>query len=473
MNKLNDSDIGFCGRLTGALALGLAASVGLCLAASGAVAMTLDEAIKVAVDSHPAVLVQKSGKAQDEQEINEARARYRPSIDTTVTTGFGAFNNNTTRFRRTRGAGGAGGLRAWHNEARIELEQMLFDGFETENLVAAARWRTEVRKQQIRGAEEGIAVRVTEAYLEVLRAREIVDLAMENVQAHIETLGAVQSLFDSGAGNQADVLQATSRLANATDRLLEQKGELRDAEADFIEAVGVMPDELELPNAPAGAIPVSLDEAITRALAGNPAARAAELRIDARRADAEAAEAPFLPRVDLELSVAQSTNTAGVRSSGNSLQALVVMRYNLYRGGTDTARLRRAREFTSQTILESRQTARLIEEQIRLDWNELKTAESRLPQLELRMLASTQVVEAYRQQFTETGQRTLLDLLDVENELFQSRVRLVEGEYEILFAHYLILDTIGGLLDAHGISSQSYAEAVMPQEDPDLLLLGD
>ncbi len=434
--------------------------------------MTLDEAIKVAVDSHPTVLVQRSAKAQAAREIDEAQARYRPSVDTRFATGFGTFNNNTTRFRRTRGTGGSSSLGTWHNEARLDIAQMLFDGFETENLVEAARYRHEVNKAQIRDAEEGIALRVIESYLEVLRSREIVDLAMENVQAHVETADAVRRLFESEVGNQADVL-AESRLANAMDRLLEQKGLLREAEADYIEAVGVMPDELELPDAPVDAIPVSLDEAITRALAGNPAGRAADVAIDARRADAEAAEAPFMPRIDLEVSAAQEHNTAGVRSSGNSLQALAVMRFNLYNGGTDTARLHRAREFVNQTLLESRQTDRLIEEQIRVDWNELRTAEARLPQLEDRMLASTRVVEAYRQQFTETGQRTLLDLLDVENELFQSRVRLVEGEFEVLFAHYLILETIGSLLHAHGIMSQAYGEPMPPQQDPDLLLLGD
>jgi len=452
----------------------IAGSTGLMLAfgSHGASAMTLEEAIKLSVDAHPTILIEKSKKEQAEYEIDEANARYLPSVDTRLATGFDAFNNNTTRFRRTRGIGGESSVRTWHNEARVDVTQMLFDGFETQNLVDAARWRSEVTRQEIRDAEEELALRSTEAYLEVLRAREIVDLAMENVQAHIDTLEDVRLRAETGGGNQADVLQAESRLANAMDRLLEQKGTLRDAESDFQEAVGVMPDELMLPDAPGDAIPVSLDEAITRALAGNPSGRAAELAIDARMADAKAAEAPFMPRFDLELSAQQDHNTNGVRSSGNSLQALTVMRFNLYRGGTDTARLRRAREFVSETMLSSRETNRLIEEQIRVDWNELETAQSRLPQLESRVLAASQVVSAYRQQF-ELGQRTLLDVLDVENELFQSRVRLVEGEYEVLFAHFLILESMGQLLDAYGIESQSYAEAVPPMEDPNLLLLGD
>ena len=461
-----------------------AAAVVLAVSVHGAGAMTLQEAIKVAVDSHPNILVQKSAKEQSEQDIKEAQARYRPSVDTRVASGYDSFNNNTTRFRRTRttfpgtepGAGGQddgpSGVRTWHNEARLDINQMLFDGFETPNLVEAARWRTEVHKEQIRDSEENIALRVVEAYLSVLRLREVVDLAMENVQAHVDTLEDVRLRAETGGGNQADVLQSESRVANAMDRLLEQKGDLRQAEIDFQEAVGVMPDQLDLPATPGTEIPVSVDEAVTRALASNPAARAAEIAIDAYRYDAQAAEGPFVPRFDLQVSAAAEDNVNGVRKSGTELQALAVMRFNLYRGGTDTAKLRRAREFVSETMLRSRETSRLVEEQIRNDWNQLETSTTRLPQLEARVLSASQVVSAYRQQF-ELGQRTLLDVLDVENELFQARVRLVEGEYEVLFAHYLILHTLGELLDLYDIKSQAYAEAVPPQEDPPLLLLGD
>jgi adhesin transport system outer membrane protein len=437
-----------------------------------AFAMTLEEAMKVSVDSHPMVLAEKAGKEMADFEIKEARARYRPDIDTELSSGYDDYNNATTRHRRTRGVGGESSVRTWHNRARLDVRQMLFDGFETENLVDAARWRAEVNKQEIHDAEEEIALRTVEAYLAVLRTREVVDLSMENVQTHIDTLGDVELRAETGGGNQADVLQAESRLANATDRLLEQKGDLREAETDFYEVVGVLPDELMLPDAPTAALPVSLDEATTRALAGNPSGRAAEISIEARREDAEAAEAPFLPRFDLELAAVAENNVHGVRDSGTNFSALALMRYNLYRGGGDTARLRRAREFVNQTMLESRETDRLVVEQIRLDWNDLQTARSRIPQLENRVVAATQVVSAYRQQF-ELGQRSLLDVLDVQNELFQSRVRLVEGEYEVLFSHFLILETLGTILDTYSIVSQDYAVALPPTEDPNLLLLGD
>ena len=195
----------------------IAGSTGLMLAfgSQGGLAMSLEEAIKLSVDAHPVVLVEKSKNVQADYEIDEAKARYLPSLDTTLESGYDDFNNNTTRFRRTRGIDGQSSVRTWHNSARVDVTQMLFDGFETPNLVDAARWRSEVTRQEIRDAEEEIALRATEAYLEVMRAREIVDLAMENVQAHIDTLEDVRLRAETGGGNQADVLQAESRLALA------------------------------------------------------------------------------------------------------------------------------------------------------------------------------------------------------------------------------------------------------------------
>ncbi len=185
-----------------------AGSAGLIMsyAAPDASAMTLEEALKLAVDSHPLILVEKSGLEMADDEIDEAQARYMPTVDTELSSGYDNFNNATTRHRRTRGIGGENSVRSWHNRARLDVRQMLFDGFETEHLVEAARWRAEVNKEEVHDAEEEVALRTTEAYLEVLRQCEIIDLSMENVQTHLDTLGDVDLWASTGGGDQAEVL---------------------------------------------------------------------------------------------------------------------------------------------------------------------------------------------------------------------------------------------------------------------------
>ena len=132
--------------------------------------------------------------------------------------------------------------------------------------------------------------------------------------------------------------------------------------------------------------------------------------------------------------------------------------------------MRGAQELVIQTILQERETRRLVDEHARLYWSRLETAQGRLPNLEERVINAAQVVSAYRQQF-ELGQRTLLDVLDTENELFQSRSDLVEGEYDVHFAHWAILQTMGDALNVLGIVTESPAEVDTLTEPPDLLLL--
>ncbi len=433
-------------------------------------AMTLEEAVKLAVDSHPQVLAFHKAQAVAEQEIGEARARYFPEVNTRVGVGIQSVNNNTTRFRRTRGTGGPSHVGVLRQDGSVTVNQMLFDGFETPNLVDAARYRFDTSGHQVTDVEEAIALAVIEAFFEVQRSREVIALAEDNVQTHVEVLDDVTLRAQTGAGNQADVVQAQSRLALARTRLTEQEGLLRDAEADFIEAVGVPPDDLIVGNYPSEWVPKTLQDAITRAVAENPAALAARTAVEARRSDAKAAEGVFVPRFDIELSATGENNVNGVRGSGTDLAALLVMRFNLYRGGGDSAILRGAREQVSKTIMDERATRRLVEEQTRLDWSRLETAQSRLPNVEERVINSAQVVSAYRQQF-ELGQRTLLDVLDTENELFQARVDLVSAEYDVHFAHWAVISTLGQTTEAMGIHPETPEGFDEMSDEPPVFLL--
>lgn len=468
VNRLGTKTIGRARIRRLAVSVAAAALV-TALGAGAGLAMTIKEAVQVAVDSHPTVLAAKSGQAAFGREIDEAYARYLPNVDTRVGVGYDDFTNNTTRFRRTRGTNSAG-VRTFHQDASITLNQLLFDGFETPNLVDAARFREAVAGHQVTDAEENIALDAIEFFFEVHRSREILKLARDNVDAHRAVFENVRLLVESGAANSADLQQAQSRLSLAQARLVEQEGLLRNAEANFLQAIGVMPDDLEIGEAPTTAVPATLEDAVARAAAQNPAILAAGTAVLSRRAEARAAEGPFVPRLDVEVRGSGENNVNGTRGDGHSVQALLVMRYNWYSGGRDTARLRGAQHRAAQQLMRERETRRQIDEQIRLDWARYQTAKGREPELEVRVDAAQQVVSAYRQQF-ELGQRTLLDVLDVENELFQARSELVSVQTDVHFSQYAILHTLGAVRATLGVSSATPEEVQTPEDVP-LLLLG-
>ena len=127
-----------------------------------------------------------------------------------------------------------------------------------------------------------------------------------------------------------------------------------------------------------------------------------------------------------------------------------MVRWNLFQGGANLANTRRLNEVASQAVQSEAEQRRLVVEQMRIDFNARQVASDRIPTLEDRVLAADLVVAAYRQQF-QLGQRTLLDVLDVENELFQARVALVAGEFDYRVANYQMLSTIGTLGPALGV----------------------
>ncbi len=339
-----------------------------------------------------------------------------------------------------------------NTNSNLFLRQMIFDGFETKNREAAARVRTEVAGHQIDDAREVIALRAIEAYLSVLRAREVVELAEENVVSHIEVLDDTRLRATQGGGSIADVRQAEARLALARTRLTELRGESRDAETDFLEAVGTAPQDLELPEAPDDALPEDAAAMVDSAMGANPAVRAAVRTVEARRTDVEASKGVYWPRLDIELSAERNQNVEGSGPGGrvHNYQAFAVARWNFFNGGADVAATRRLNEVASQAVQLEAETRRLVTEQARIDFNAMTVADERIATLEDRVLAADQVVGVYREQF-KIGQRTLLDVLDVENELFQSRVALVNGEIELLVSKYQILSTLGSLNATLGI----------------------
>ena len=137
------------------------------------------------------------------------------------------------------------------------------------------------------------------------------------------------------------------------------------------------------------------------------------------------------------------------RAPNTDVAAQLVLRYNLYGGGGDTARKREAAIRIMEARHREAEIRRLVELATRSSFFGLETARDRLPQFQERAAAAEEVVSAYLQQFA-LGQRTLLDLLDVQVELFQSQVDLVNGEFNVLASEYDVLARAGTLLDSLG-----------------------
>ena len=453
--------------------IGLGVALGLVVglptvggAPSTAQALTLDEAVAIAVGGHPRVFGAKAAEEVAVDTIDVERATYFPTIDADAGLGYVRTDNEGTGDRTSRPPGDGSDVNVLPRyDASVRLTQRIFDGFETLSRTRSAKHSADAAGFDVRDAAEEIALRAIQAYLNVLRDRAIVMLGEANVAKHREVQDKVTERLEGGAGSEVDVFQADSRLALAENRLREQRSNLRISETDYQEAVGQMPDDLDVPANPADAIPSTEEDGVAVAWDNNPEIKSAAAIVESRRDDIDVARSPYWPQLNLEVSEswdkdADPTN----RGPGVTTEAILRLRYNLYRGGADQARTARAKERASQTLQREFEIRRLIEERMRVDYNELSVARDQVPIIEQRVMATEQVLVGYTEQF-ELGLRSLLDVLDVENELFTARISLVEAEYRYKFAHYQLLSGAGTLLSTVGVSPP---DASVPFEEDEM-----
>ena len=413
------------------------AFLSLCISGNPYAADLRDVVIET-VNSNPDVLIAGSERDTVEQQMEQARAGFFPQADITLGTGREHSDNPVTR------AGGYDSRNLNRNEAEILVRQLIYDGHGTESEFERNRARVNSRAYDTFSTAEVTGLKAVEAYLNVLKAKRLVQLATINLDNHQQTYDRILKRGERGVGSKADVQQALGRLALAKTNLMAEENKQEDAIAAFINVVGSDPMHLEDPEPPKQLLPASLEEAITVALDNNPRLKSADADVDAAREQYEAAKSLFYPRVHLELSGSNNDNLDGITGTNKDAQAMISGRYN-FTGGKDIARRQETVYQLDQAKEIRARTHRQVVESMRLSWHAYETAKSQLEYFETHVNASKQALIAYRKQFN-IGQRTLIDLLDQENEVFQANINYVNGLYTLAFSTYRILAGTGKLL---------------------------
>jgi adhesin transport system outer membrane protein len=338
----------------------------------------------------------------------------------------------------------------FRQDNNFTFRQMAFDGFLASNTVASARATFEGSKDAVAFTGEILGVRVVQLYIDMLRNQEFVGYAESNVRELSGITDQIKKLASAGRGTTADVNQAESRLAQGRSALEQRKGELRAATARYVEFVGEEPRDLANPGVPVYRRPDSEDAAVQQAIANNPSAQVTAASYQAKKSDAKAADAPFYPRLDAELLGSTGSNLDGAKGRDSDFNARMRLRYNAFNGFGDVARRGRANEEANAAQQDDSEQRRQIREDVRVAFRNVGTAEERIVPLRQHTESSERVLKGYRSQF-ELGRRSLLDLLDAQNELFQSQLSRTDGEYRIVLSHYELIFTMGALLDTVGV----------------------
>jgi len=412
----------------------------------------LEDVVKETITSNPDVLIAGSERDSVEQQMEQARAGFFPQADITLGTGWEYNDNPATR------AGGHGSRNLNRDEAEIFVRQLIYDGHGTESEFERNRARVNSRAYATFSTAEVIGLKTVDAYLSVLKAQKLVQLAVTNLKNHQQTYNRIVKRGEQGVGSKADVQQALGRLALAKTNLMAEENNLQDAVAAYLNVVGSQPMHLEEPQTPDNLLPASLDEATTVALENHPRLKSADADVDAAREQYDAAKSLFYPRVHLELSGTNNDNLDGISGSNKDAQAMVRARYN-FTGGKDIARRQETVYQLDQAKEIRARTHRQVVESMQLSWHAYETAKSQLEYFKTHVDASKQALLAYRKQFN-IGKRTLIDLLDQENEVFQANINYVNGQYTLALSTYRILAGTGKLLWALGVKLPEQANTI-------------
>jgi adhesin transport system outer membrane protein len=412
--------------------------------ASSVYAMTLQEAVSLAISTNPEVGAVANDRLAVDEELRQGRALYYPQVDLRAETGPEYSENATVDAQ-----GHDDGKWRHRSQASLTLSQLLFDGFFADSEVERQQARVKSAAYRVGETAEFVGLDAIEAYLEVLRHRERVLIAEDNVDVHRTTLGGVQQRAQGGGGNIADVRQAEARLSSAESTLVQTRGDLRDAEALFERVIGEKPDSLDAPTIPVDVLPADVDAAVGVSIENSPTVQFARADIEAAQADVKQQEASLYPDLRLEVGGSVADNLDGKTETEHDATALVVLRWNLYRGGADSARIREFKHRLAEASDSLRINERRVAEDARVSWNAIEVSRQNVQILAQNVEANQRTRDVYAQQF-DIGQRGLLDLLDADNELFLSRDNLITARYGEIFATYRLLATMGALVETVG-----------------------
>ena len=408
------------------------------VAGSAAQNFSLKDAAQAAVLKSPEVLARWHAFREASEEVGVARGGFLPRLDFSAGSGKQKQEQDNVKPRVDTSYSG--------NDRQLTLRQMLFDGLATSSEVKRLGKAKLTRYFELLDASENVALEAGRAYLDVVRFRYQVFLAEENYIQHQAAYEQLRQRAASGVGKRVDVDQAASRLALADINLTTAYANLHDVAARYTRIVGEQPAKVMFaPAQLAKGGPASAEAALREGLQHNPALRASIENIEASQYQLEGSRAPFMPRLDL---VASRNNYSNYQDGGPREENKVELRmnFNLFNGGSDAARNRQYRE-RKNTALDLREKAcRDVRQTLAIAYNETLRLNDQLSFIGMQVGLLEKTRAAYRDQFN-IGQRSLLDLLNTQNEYFDARRSQVNADADLAIAYLRTYASMGRLLE--------------------------
>lgn len=422
----------------------------LCLAAEAQTqqapaANSLAAAAQKAIANNPEVTARFNALRASANEIDVARGGYLPQVNLSADAGR-AYNKYDSRNPE--------GESFTRSGVALSVNQVLWDGAAVRTEVERLGHARLTRYFEFLSASEDTALETARAYIDVQRYRRLVSLAEDNYVQHKYVFDQLASKVKAGVGRGVDSEQANARLALADSNLTTEIANLHDVASRYLRVVGESPaPQLAALNTGTldRGIPATNADAVARALAGNTAVSAAIENLRSVEAQAAGRKGAFQPKVEARARAAGGNNLDGNLDQRRNASAELVLNWNLYNGGSDQARVRQYADLINQAADQRDKACRDVRQTVAIAHNDIRKLQDQLAALDRNVLAIEKARDAYRQQF-DIGQRSLLDLLNAENELYTAKRAYANAEADLQLAYARTQAATNGLVANLGLT---------------------
>lgn len=412
----------------------------LATAAPAGAPVTLKEVAQQAVLNSPEVTSKWHNYKAAEEEIGVARGGFFPRIDASAGVGRESLKTpatNTNDYTRSNYG--------------LSLNQMLFDGFATYNEVKRLDKARLVRYYELLDASEATALEAARAYLDVLRYRFLVNLAEDNYVQHKATHEQLLRRTQSGVGRRVDLEQAGSRLALAEINLTTETANLHDVTARYQRLINAQPPGTVIPPSQlSNGLPANTKDAQATLYKKNPTLLAAVENVESAERDSAVRRSAYSPKLDFRARTDNIDNYLGEDGKRTQNVAELVVNWNLFNGGSDRAREKQYVERRNLALDLREKACRDTRQTLSIAYNDVLRLKDQANYLATQVALLEKTRDAYRDQFN-VGQRSLLDLLDTENELLSARRNAVNADSDLSLAYLRTYAGMGTLLEYLGL----------------------
>jgi outer membrane protein len=402
-------------------------------AAGGAEAESLKEALNAAYKFNPRLDAARALQRATDEEVPRALSGYRPTV---------AGSADTT-YEKSKTRPGQGTEEGNPRGYAVGVTQPIFRGFRTKNAVSLAEATVRAGWEALRNTESSVLLEAVTAYGDVVRDQAILTLRENNVTVLTRDLSATQARFQAGEVTRTDVEQAKARRAGAVAALDLARANLKTSRAVFERVIGHPPSKLVEPR-PSALVPKGLSESTEIALRESPAVVAALYNEQAARFNIDLIRGELLPSVQLEANYARRLDPSSGIEDAESTTVTGRLTVPFYTGGEVEARVRQAKQTQLQRLQEIEQARTEVQAQVVTAWSQLQAAKAAVESDNVAVTANRVALAGVREE-ERVGQRTLLDVLNAEQELLNSEVTLATDRRNVVVASYTVVQAIGRL----------------------------